>query len=300
MVGASHSVPVASASPVSPASPVVPSPRRPTENGGSAWERTRWWYESALGWPTAPGEPVRLRTGIRFDVLDVPAEAGYATLERLGRAGGFGACSPVPGFPVAVRDERMLLLVAAGGAEELPGLLEWLEWGSLALDLTAVGAGGLVDAPLAPESGPGGFGSIGANSPDGFGSIGFTGSNGPDGFGSTGSNGPDGFGSTGSNGPDGFGSNSPDIGSKSPDGCGSNGLPPRPPDRDGLRGAAVWLRPPEPGCEVEPSLPALSALGCAGTALDLARLVHTLATQCHRVRLTACDPPRARPVARVG
>ncbi|WP_373103362.1 SCO3374 family protein [Streptomyces rubrogriseus] len=139
MVGASHSVPVA------PASPVVPSPRRPTGNGGSARERTRWWYESVLGWPTAPGEPVRLRTGVRFDVLDVPTAAGYATLERLGWSG-----RGPQGFPVAVRGERMLLLVAAGGAEELPGLLEWLEWGSLALDLTAVGADGLVEAPLVP------------------------------------------------------------------------------------------------------------------------------------------------------
>ncbi|CAM5555402.1 Proline-rich protein OS=Streptomyces tendae OX=1932 GN=GUR47_18830 PE=4 SV=1 [Streptomyces tendae] len=217
-------------------SPVVPSPRRPTQNGGSASERMRWWYESGLGWPTAPGEPVRLRTGVRFDVLDVPAEAGYATLERLdrlmraGRSGQAGADSPAPGFPVAVQGGRMLLLVAAGAAEELPGLLEWLEWGSLALDLTAVGAGGLVDAPLAPEPGPA-------------------------------------------------------------------GLPPRPPERDGLRGAAVWLRPPEPGCEVGSSLPAMSVPGRTGTALDLARLVHTLATHCHRVRLTASGPPRARPVA---
>ncbi|MGC0384179.1 SCO3374 family protein [Streptomyces sp. SAI-129] len=236
MVGAPHPVPLA------PASPVVPSPRRPTGNGGSAPERARVrrWYESALGWPTVPGEPLRLRTGVRFDVLDVPAEAGYATLERLdrpvcaGRAGQDerdGAGAPVPGFPVAVRGGRMLLLVAAGAAEELPGLLEWLEWGSLALDLTAVGAGGLMDAPLVPASGPA-------------------------------------------------------------------GLPPRPPERDGLRGAAVWLRPPEPGGEVESSLPALSVPGRAGTALDLARLVHTLATQCHRVRLTASGPPRARPVVR--
>ncbi|MEU8730576.1 SCO3374 family protein [Streptomyces tendae] len=245
MVGASHPVPV------TPAPPVVPSPRRPTgDGGGSATERVRWWYESVLGWPTAPGEPVRLRTGVRFDVLDVPAGAGYATLERLGRAGRAeraeragpggrpGAGSPVPGspgpgFPVAVQGGRMLLLVAAGAAEEMPGLLEWLEWGSLPLDLTAVGTGGLVDAPLAPEPGPA-------------------------------------------------------------------GLPPRPPERDGLRGAAVWLRPPEPGCEVGSSLPALSVPGRAGTALDLARLVHTLATQCHRVRLAASGPPRARPVARVG
>ncbi|WP_282090581.1 SCO3374 family protein [Streptomyces tendae] len=240
MVGASYPVPV------TPASPVVPSPRRPTgDGGGSASERVRWWYESVLGWPTVPGEPVRLRTGVRFDVLDVPAGAGYATLERLGRAGRAGraeragptgrsgAGSPVPGFPVAVQGGRMLLLVAAGAAEELPGLLEWLEWGSLPLDLTAAGTGGLVDAPLAPEPGPA-------------------------------------------------------------------GLPPRPPERDGLRGAAVWLRPPEPGCEVGSSLPALSVPGRAGTALDLARLVHTLATQCHRVRLAASGPPRARPVARVG
>ncbi|MFE1590285.1 SCO3374 family protein [Streptomyces sp. NPDC058737] len=244
MVGASHPVPVA------PASPVVPSPRRPTGNGGSVRERTRWWYESALGWPTVPGDPVRLRTGVRFDVLDVPAGAGYATLEHLDRterqdrtdrmdrpvcappAGRAGGGSPAPGFPVAVQGGRMLLLVAAGAAEELPGLLEWLEWGSLALGLTALGAGGTVDAPLAPP--------------------------------------------------------------------GRAGLPPRPPERDGLHGAAVWLRPPEPGCEVESSLPALSVPGRTGTALDLARLVHTLATQCHRFRLTASGPPRARPVARVG
>ncbi|GAA4019506.1 SCO3374 family protein [Streptomyces marokkonensis] len=176
----------------------------------------RWWYEDLLGWPTVPGVPVRLRVGVRFDVLDVPAEAGHAALERLGRSGP----APLrPGFPVAVRGERMLLLVAAGGADELPGLLEWLEWGSLPLDLTAVGAGDLMEAPTTP-------------------------------------------------------------------GPGSTGLPPRPPGRDGPQGAAVWLRPPEPGCGVESSLPTLSATGDAGTAPDLARLVRTLATQCHRVRLS--------------
>ncbi|MFE9705909.1 SCO3374 family protein [Streptomyces sp. NPDC005930] len=287
MVGAPHPVPVAAAA------PVVPSPRRPTGVGGPAGERTRWWYESVLGWPTVPGDPVRLRTGIRFDVLDVPARAGYATLERLGRSG-----RTPPGFPVALRGGRMLLLVAAGGADELPGLLEWLEWGSLApaLDLTAVGAGGLVEAPLVPDPGP--DGPRGSSGPCGS-HEGRHGSTRPCGSpeGSTaGAAGPVGsqegrpVGSTGSlasqEGP-----------SRS---AGSAHLPSRPPDRDGLRGAAVWLRPPKPGCEVEPSLPALSALGCAGTAPDLARLVHTLATQCHRVRLTADVPPRARPVARVG
>ncbi|MER7721006.1 SCO3374 family protein [Streptomyces flaveolus] len=190
-----------------PTTSSVPFPRRPLEASG-AWERVRWWYESGLGWPTVPGTPVRLRVGVRFDVLDVPAVAGHVALQR-----------HADGFPVALRGERMLLLVAAGGADELPGLLDWLEWGSLALDLRAVGAGGLMDAPLPPEYGP-----AGPSSP--------------------------------------------------------------PPGHDAAQGAAVWLRPPGTGSEVEVSLPTLSALGGAGTAPDLARLVHTLATQCHRLRLS--------------
>ncbi|MGC9381333.1 SCO3374 family protein [Streptomyces sp. MH13] len=225
MAGAPPSVPA------HPAAPTLPFPRRPLDAGGpgsapSPWERGRWWYENVLGWPTVPGVPVRLRTGVRFDVLDVPAEAGHAALERLGRP---GPALRRPGFPVAVRGGRMSLLVAAGSAEELPGLLEWLEWGALPLDLTAVGAGGSVKAPMTP-------------------------------------------------------------------GPGSSGLPPRPPGRDGPQGAAVWLRPPEPGCGVEASLPTLSARGGTGPAPDLARLVHTLATQCHRVRLSppsrTCRPTR--------
>ncbi|MEU9522189.1 SCO3374 family protein [Streptomyces sp. NPDC048224] len=281
----------------------MPSPRRPTGVGGPAGERTRRWYESGLGWPTAPGEPVRLRTGVRFDILDVPAPAGYATLERLGRSG-----RTPPGFPVALRGGRMLLLVAAGGADELPGLLEWLEWGSLApaLDLEAVGAGGLVEAPLVPEPGP--DGPRGSSRPCGS-HEGRHGSTRPYGShegheGAAGAAGAAGsVGSTGS-----VGSHESPVGStgslasqeRPSRSAGSAHLPSRPPDRDGLQGAAVWLRPPKPGSEVESSLPALSALGCAGTAPDLARLVHTLATQCHRVRLTADVPPRARPVARVG
>jgi hypothetical protein len=153
---------------------------------------------------------------MRFDVLDVPAEAGRAALRRL-----------APGSPVAARGNRMRLLVAAGSAEELPGLLEWLEWGALSLDLTAMGAGDVMTAPLPP--GP--TGPAGAVGPDGPG------------------------------GPD----------------C--------PGDSGGSQGAAVWVRPPEPGREVEASLPTLSALGGGGGAPDLVRLVDTVAAQCHRVRL---------------
>ncbi|GAB2890395.1 SCO3374 family protein [Streptomyces deserti] len=202
----------------------VPVPRRPLDAGsrrgdrsGERTERVRRWYEDELGWPTVPGVPVRLVVGLRFDVLDVPAAAGYATLRRLG-----------PGSPVAAQGDRMRLLVAAGSAEELPGLLDWLEWGALALDLVAVGAGGVMDAPPPPRPGP-------------------------------------------------------------------TAPRPLPLDRRGSRGTALWLRPPEPGREVEASLPTLSAMGGGGEgAPDLVRLVDTVATQCHRVRLRrACTQPPA-------
>ncbi|MFC7510238.1 SCO3374 family protein [Streptomyces thermocarboxydus] len=120
--------------------PVAPPPVPPAREGeGRQTDRTRLWYENVLGWPTVPGVPPRLLVGVRFDVLDVPAEAGRAALERLGGA--------AEGFPVAVQGDRMRLLVAAGGADELPGLLDWLEWGGLGLDLRALGEGRLMDAP---------------------------------------------------------------------------------------------------------------------------------------------------------
>ncbi|MEU1414055.1 SCO3374 family protein [Streptomyces sp. NPDC005731] len=191
----------------------VPLPRRPPDPSSAV----RDWYEQGMGWATLPGEPVRLATGVRFDVLEVPAEAGSAALRHLG-----------PASPVARQGGRLRLLVAAGSAEELPGLLEWLEWGALALDLTAIGAGGHMEAPLPP-------------------------------------------------GP-----------------AGTPGARPLPPGRNESQGAAVWLRPPEPGCEVEPPLPTLSAVRGGEGAPDLVRLVDTMATQCHRVRLLrSCAQPFA-------
>ncbi|MFD5469166.1 SCO3374 family protein [Streptomyces sp. NPDC127105] len=211
MVGSPSTVPVP-----------VPSPRRPPAPGDRErdWGHGRHWYENELGWATVPGVPLRLVVGRRFDVLDVPAEAGRAALRHLR-----------PRSPVAARGDRMGLLVAAGSAEELPGLLEWLEWGpsALGLDVVALGAGSLMDAPPPPGAGP---------------------------------------------------------------------LGPRPlsPGRSGSRsasqGAAVWLRPPGPGCEVEASLPTLSAMGGRGGAPDLVRLVDTVATHVHRIRLRrACAQP---------
>ncbi|MFI7387406.1 SCO3374 family protein [Streptomyces sp. NPDC049813] len=196
----------------------VPTPRRPLEAAACGSALVRQWYETELGWAVEPGpRGARLRTGERFDVLELPADAGFAMLHR---------CDPRS--PVAVRGETMQLLVAAGGADELPGLLDWLEWGALPLDLVAIGADGFIDAPT-------------------------------------------------------------------------------PPGWTGPREAATWVRPPEPGHELEPVLPALtsltavatwSAVGGGGGAPDLVRLVDTAATHCHRARLRrASAAPRRQPLA---
>ncbi|MDX6761536.1 MULTISPECIES: SCO3374 family protein [Streptomyces] len=174
--------------------PTVPPPRVPPEEGAYAA-----WYGRVLGWTVTGGPPAQLATGIGFDVLEMPSDAGTALLRR-----------PVATGPVVLMGRRMRFLVAPGGAEELDGLLDWLEWGGVALDLTALGAGGRITAPAPPGQPPG----------------------------------------------------------ESP------------------RGAAVWLRPPEQGCEA--LLPALPGPGrAAGPARrpDLVRLVAAAATECHRARL---------------
>jgi hypothetical protein len=185
--------------------------------------------------------------GPRFDVLDVPAAAGRAALRHL-----------APGSPVALRGGRMRLLLAAGSADEVPGVLDWLEWGSLALDLTVIGEGGAMEAPLPPE--PGVRAEPGMRV-----------------------------------GPE----MRAEVVRLLPE-QGSSGPRPVPEGRsvalqgaDALQGAAVWLRPPVPGCEVEASLPTLSALGGGGGAPDLVRLLDTVATQVHRLRLRAGAQPPA-------
>ncbi|GAA0484791.1 hypothetical protein GCM10009544_53030 [Streptomyces stramineus] len=154
---------------------------------------------------------MELLTGVRFDVLDLPADAGLAVLGRIARTG-----------PVAhdLRARRMRFLIAAGGADELPGLLDWLEWGGVALDLTALGPGGRIVAPVPVGGDRGHSGASGA-------------------------------------------------------------------------GKAVWVRPPEPGGEVEPTLP-VTGLGGDGGAPDLVRLVSAAATECHRARLLRAGQARTR------
>ncbi|WP_406124808.1 SCO3374 family protein [Streptomyces canus] len=212
----------------------VPLPRRPLDPAAFGDDPVRRWYENELGWPTVPAStaesPLRLRLGLRFDVLDVPAEAGRAALRHLAGTS-----------PVAMRGDRMGFLVAAGSTEELPGLLDWLEWGTLALDLRAIGTGGVMRAPRPPEPAVSGLGEVPSGRPSGPGED------------------------------------------------ESRTLPARP-EPGALQGAAVWLRPPEPGCEVEASLPTLSALGGGGGAPDLVRVVNTVATHCHWLRLRRTRP----------
>lgn len=79
------------------------------------------------------------------DVVSVPEAAGREALARLL---GYGQPAVAPG-PVALSaGGRVLFYVAEGGAEDLPELLEWLDWGGVRLDLTAVAGDELTDPPV--------------------------------------------------------------------------------------------------------------------------------------------------------
>lgn len=79
------------------------------------------------------------------DVVSVPEAAGREALARLL---GYGQPAVAPG-PVALSAAgRVLFYVADGGAQDLPELLEWLDWGGVRLDLTAVPAAELGDPPV--------------------------------------------------------------------------------------------------------------------------------------------------------
>ncbi|MFG1672476.1 SCO3374 family protein [Streptomyces sp. Y7] len=256
----------------------VPLPRRPLDPS----DQVRRWYENELGWPVVPaaaGSPPALRAGARFDVLDVPAEAGRAALRHLG-----------PHSPVAVQGDRMRLLIATGGAEEVPGVLAWLEWGALPLDLTALGEGDLMEAPLPARA----LGTPGAVGHFAWYSA----------WHRTGDVRASGCVRHRADEPGPVGASVRRPVEAGPRGAVRRaGLPepgavrPLPLGRSGaVQGAAVWLRPPEPGGEVEASLPTLSALGGGGGAPDLVRVLDTVATHCHRLRLRrGCARPSARP-----
>ncbi|MEU8684654.1 SCO3374 family protein [Streptomyces sp. NPDC048611] len=124
---------------------VLPRPRSPLA-------AVRRWYEEELGWPTTGTEPVELPTGLRFDVLEMPAGAGGAVLRRLPRTGPVALLRAGCDGNHSGGRPKLLMLIAAGGAEELPGILEWLEWGALVPDLTVRGAGDRMPAPVFPAA----------------------------------------------------------------------------------------------------------------------------------------------------
>lgn len=97
-------------------------------------------------WLRRPGAELRLRTGLRFDALDVPEAAGYQALVRLERMG------VRPGPVLLTPQGRALFLVAPHTAEMLPDLLYRTGWDDARLDLVCHGAGASVPAPPTPQT----------------------------------------------------------------------------------------------------------------------------------------------------
>ncbi|MFF4955269.1 SCO3374 family protein [Streptomyces chattanoogensis] len=125
----------------------LPRPRTPLS-------AVRRWYEDEMGWPTTGTEPVELLVGPRFDVLEMPADAGRAVLRRLPHTGPVALLRAGRDGNRLIDRPKLLMLIAAGGAEELPEILEWLEWGALTPDLGARGAGERMPAPAVPPFPP--------------------------------------------------------------------------------------------------------------------------------------------------
>jgi hypothetical protein len=124
------------------------------EQAGTELER---WY-AARGWPTGkagpagregcPGEDsggrLWLLTGGEFDVVEVPGPAGREAVHRLL---DYGQAALRPGPVGMTGPGRCGFLVAPGATEDLPELLEWLDWGGIELGIEAYGRGGRVPAP---------------------------------------------------------------------------------------------------------------------------------------------------------
>ncbi|MBF4135833.1 MULTISPECIES: SCO3374 family protein [Streptomyces] len=116
-----------------------------TDREDGAYGAWRRWYARVPGWTVTGGAVPLLPAGTAFDALSLPAAAGREVMDRLR-----------PATPVALDGETVHLLVAPGSAGELPGLLDWLEWGPLVPELRGVGEGGHLVAPPPPGlRGPG-------------------------------------------------------------------------------------------------------------------------------------------------
>jgi hypothetical protein len=79
------------------------------------------------------------------DVVSVPEAAGRDALARLL---AYAQPAVAPG-PVALTGSgRVLFYVAPGGRDDLPELLDWLDWGGVHLDLQAFAAADVPDPPV--------------------------------------------------------------------------------------------------------------------------------------------------------
>ncbi len=104
------------------------------------------WYALRRGWAVERDAQgwLWLPVGRDFDVLAVPEEAGRGALRRLI---GFGQAALAPGPVALAQPDRCLFFVAPGARDDLPELLDWLDWGGIDLGLTAYGPGDRVPAP---------------------------------------------------------------------------------------------------------------------------------------------------------
>ena len=104
------------------------------------------WYVQRRRWPVerdARGA-LWLSAGTDFDVVEVPEEAGRDALRRLI---GYDQAALAPG-PVALTGaDRCGFFVTPGSRDDLPELLDWLDWGGIELGLRAYGAGDRIPAP---------------------------------------------------------------------------------------------------------------------------------------------------------
>lgn len=104
------------------------------------------WYAQRRRWPVerdARGV-LWLATGTEFDVVEVPEQAGRGALRRLI---GYGQAALAPGPVALTGTDRCGFFVAPGARDDLPELLDWLDWGGIDLDLSAYGAGDRLPAP---------------------------------------------------------------------------------------------------------------------------------------------------------
>ncbi|MBS2965612.1 hypothetical protein KGA66_21355 [Actinocrinis puniceicyclus] len=148
-----------------------------TQRAIEAGELERW-YTDQRAWPVRRDECGRLwlEAGTEFDVLEVPEAAGRRALRRLI---GYGQAALAPG-PVALSEAaappdaaklsvpgrgdaavrlaatpeadepgiaRCCFFVAPGARDDLPELLDWLDWGGIDLGLRAHGLGDRIPAP---------------------------------------------------------------------------------------------------------------------------------------------------------